>query len=161
MLKTSLDSARLCRIPAALGDGVLVGKSRTGVWGFPTSLFPASDWEKRDQMCQEVGVAPGVGVRGGYVMCVWDGAAGSKGQPQWPNAVSSPAPTPTHSQSLKSRDVRASRNLRDHFVSERTRFIDEETEAQCFHALPNLAELFLFMYCHQGLVPALILHLAA
>lgn len=72
-----------------------------------------------------------------------------------------PTPTPTHSQSLKSRDVRASRNLRDHFVSERTRFIDEETEAQCFYALPNLAELVLFMYCHQGLVPALILHLAA
>lgn len=27
-------------------------------------------------------------------------------------------------------------------------FIDEETEAQCFHAFPDLAESFLCVYCH-------------
>lgn len=69
----SLDSSELSRIPATLRVGALVGKSRTGAWSFPTSLFPASDWEQWDQMSQGADIVPGVGVRGACVMCVWDG----------------------------------------------------------------------------------------
>lgn len=75
-LKVSLDSSKLSQIPAPLRDGALVGKSRTGAWSFPTSPFPASDWEQWDQMSQGAGVALGVGVRGACEPCVWDGGGG-------------------------------------------------------------------------------------
>ena len=63
-----------------LGDGAVVGKSRTGTQGLLGSPeFSASDWDKWHQLS---GVAAGKGVGVWMWVCAVLGMQGAKGPPQ-------------------------------------------------------------------------------
>lgn len=75
------------------------------------------------------------------VVCVWDRETSSKGQPPGSPCPSLSPPDPCTQRRQGPQEAQG---------SSYSHFIDEETEAPCFQPLANLAEPFLFMYCHQG-----------
>lgn len=119
VLKVSLDSSTLSQIPELLGDGTVVGKSRSGVWGFPVSPeFSALTGQNGIRCLRELGVAPRVRVEVVCMVCVWDrGGMLTRASTVAKCGLQGDSTPHSHPQVLALRDVRTSRNLRSHFAS--------------------------------------------